>query len=46
MTSGTRVGNNPFIGTDNATYLPSTNGTESLVDNISMGGSKLDNKEL
>jgi hypothetical protein len=46
MTGGTRVRKNPLIGTDSATYLPSTNTTESLVDSISMGGSKIDNKEL
>ena len=46
MTGGTRVRKNPLIGTDSATYLPSTNATESLVDAISMGGSKIDNKEL
>ena len=46
MTGGTRVRKNPLIGTDSATYLPSTNATESLVDAISMGGSKIENKEL
>ena len=46
MTGGTRIRKNPLIGTDSATYLPSTNATESLVDAISMGGSKIENKEL
>jgi len=46
MTGGTRVRKNPLIGTDSATYLPSTNATESLIDAVSMGGSKIDNKEL
>ena len=39
-TSGTRVRKNPLTGPDSATYLPSTNATESLVDAISMGDSK------
>ena len=46
MTGGTRIRKNPLIGTDSATYLPSTNATESLIDAVSMGGSKIDNKEL
>lgn len=31
---------NPLIGTDSATYLPSNNAVESLVDGLSMGGSR------
>ena len=48
MTGRTRVRKNPLIGTDSATYFPSTNATESLVDAVSMGGSKLhpDDKDL
>jgi hypothetical protein len=48
MTGGTRVRKNPLIGTDSATYLPSNNATESLVDAVSMGGSKVhpDDKDL
>jgi hypothetical protein len=46
MTGGTRVRKNPLIGTDSAIYLPSTDATESLVNAISMGGNKIDNKDL
>ena len=48
MTGGTRIRKNPLIGTDSATYLPSTNATESLVDAVSIGGSKFhhDDKDL
>jgi hypothetical protein len=31
---------NPLVGTDSATYLPSNNAVESLVDGLSMGGGK------
>ena len=31
---------NHLIGTDSATYLPSNNAVESLVDGLSMGGSR------
>ena len=31
---------NPLIGTDSATYLPSNNAVEALVDGLSMGGSR------
>jgi len=47
MTGGTRVRKKkPLNGTDSATYLPSKNSTESPVDNISVGCSKLDNNDL
>ena len=39
MSGGTRDRKKPLIGTDSASYLPSTNATESFVDAISMGGS-------
>jgi len=45
MAGGTIILKKTMIGTDSATYLPSTNATESLVDTISMGGSKLDDKD-
>jgi len=46
MAGGTRVRKQTMIGTDSATYLPSTNATESLVDVISMGGAKFHDKDI